>query len=84
MIKPDGTASVRAVKLGPAEDASVAVDAGIAPGDRVVVDGVDKLREGAKVELAQKGAGVPPDTPKPRKGSGRHRNSAGAAPNSGN
>lgn len=81
VIKQDNTASVRAVKLGPAEGANVAIDDGVAPGDRVVVDGADKLREGAKVELAQ--SGTPPQTggQHARKPGGRHRNSGGAEHN---
>lgn len=78
VIKADGTASVRPVKLGPAEGASVEIDAGVAPGDRVVVDGADKLREGAKVELAQDSATAPPDSPRANKGGGRRRKGDGA------
>ena len=48
------TASVRKVKLGPARDGVVAVE-GIEPGTLVVVDGADKLREGAQVDAV-----VPP------------------------
>jgi multidrug efflux system membrane fusion protein len=43
--------SVRKVKLGPAQGETVAIEEGVQPGMLVVVDGADKLRDGAKVEL---------------------------------
>jgi multidrug efflux system membrane fusion protein len=45
------TVSVRRVQLGPVQGDSVSVDKGVEPGTLVVVDGADKLREGAAVEL---------------------------------
>jgi multidrug efflux system membrane fusion protein len=51
VVKEDETVSVRPLKLGPAEGDKVAVLEGLEPGERVVIDGTDKLREGAKVEL---------------------------------
>jgi multidrug efflux system membrane fusion protein len=51
VVKEDETVSVRPLKLGPAEGEQVAVLEGLEPGERVVIDGTDKLREGAKVEL---------------------------------
>lgn len=54
VVQPDHTATVRPIKLGPTRGETAAVDSGLAPGDLVVVDGSDRLREGAKIELAQK------------------------------
>jgi multidrug efflux system membrane fusion protein len=51
VVKEDKTISVRPLKLGPAESEKVAVLEGLKPGEQVVVDGIDKLREGARVEL---------------------------------
>ena len=51
VVKEDKTTSVRVVKMGPTENDLVAIDSGIAPGDVVVIDGIDRLREGAKVEV---------------------------------
>jgi len=45
------TVTVRPVTLGPASGERVAIQEGLAPGDRVVVDGADKLRNGARVVL---------------------------------
>lgn len=46
------TVGTRAVTLGPATAERVAIEKGLAPGEQVVVDGADKLRQGAKVEVA--------------------------------
>ena len=51
LINGDSTVSVRPVKLGVTEGDRVEVLSGLQVGDRVVVDGADKLREGAKIIL---------------------------------
>jgi membrane fusion protein, multidrug efflux system len=56
VVTPELTAAVRAVKVGPAEGDSVSVDEGLSPGELVVVEGADRLREGNKVELQGQGA----------------------------
>jgi multidrug efflux system membrane fusion protein len=56
VVKPDSTVSARPVKLGPAEDQKIAVLDGVKPGETVVVDGADRLKEGAKVVLTEPGA----------------------------
>ncbi|HTI86162.1 MAG TPA: MdtA/MuxA family multidrug efflux RND transporter periplasmic adaptor subunit [Alphaproteobacteria bacterium] len=50
-VQQDDTVAVRPVKLGVSQGEKVAVTSGLQPGDRVVVDGADKLRDGAKVTL---------------------------------
>ena len=62
LVKPDDTVTVQAIKLGPTEGEKVAVRSGLSVGDRVVVDGADKLREGAKISLRQP---TGPDTATP-------------------
>lgn len=54
-VKDDQTATVRPVKLGPQEGEKVVVLEGILANESVVVDGADKLREGGKVGLIQRG-----------------------------
>ncbi len=49
-LAADGTVAAVPVRLGPADAGMAAVEAGLAAGDRVVVDGLDKLKDGAKVE----------------------------------
>lgn len=52
IIKPDSTVSVRNITLSTAEGDATQVTSGLAPGDEIVMTGVDKLNEGTKV-LAQ-------------------------------
>jgi len=54
VVQPDMSVTVRAVKLGPVQGEIVAVESGVQPGDIVVTDGADRLREGAKVEIADR------------------------------
>jgi multidrug efflux system membrane fusion protein len=56
VVKEDQTVRVATVKLGPVQGETTAIASGIAPGATVVVDGTDKLREGAKVELITRDA----------------------------
>jgi multidrug efflux system membrane fusion protein len=51
LVKADNTVAVTSVKLGPTDADRVAVLAGLKPGDRVVIDGADKLRNGARVTV---------------------------------
>jgi multidrug efflux system membrane fusion protein len=59
LVNPDQTVSVRKVTLGPGDANNVAIAAGLKPGDTVVVDGADKLTDGAKVVVRQGGAARP-------------------------
>jgi membrane fusion protein, multidrug efflux system len=65
VVKEDKTTTVRPVRIGPSENDNVVIESGIAPGDVVVTDGVDRLREGAKVEVTA------PFVPKARARGGR-------------
>ncbi len=55
VVKPDSTVQIRPLKLGPTEGDRVQILDGLAANERVVVDGVDKLRDGAAVDLIQPG-----------------------------
>ncbi|MBS0581502.1 MAG: MdtA/MuxA family multidrug efflux RND transporter periplasmic adaptor subunit [Proteobacteria bacterium] len=59
----DKTVSQRLVATGPTEGERVAIGDGVKPGEIVVTDGIDKLREGSVVELpatnASTDAGAP-------------------------
>lgn len=52
-LNTNNTVSVVPVKLGPVDGNSVQVIDGLSPGNIVVVDGTDKLRNGAKVMVGQ-------------------------------
>ena len=49
VVKPDQTVTARTVKLGAAQGEDTAIESGVQTGEIVVVDGTDKLREGAQV-----------------------------------
>jgi membrane fusion protein, multidrug efflux system len=61
VIKADGTADSRPVKVGTTQGDSAAISSGLQPGDLVVIDGVDKLQPGSRVqvELASNRAAKP-------------------------
>ena len=71
VVRDDQTASVRQVKLGPADGQRIAIAEGISPGETVVVDGVDRLRDGAAVEVTQRPDFTPPIDGKGGKGTRR-------------
>jgi multidrug efflux system membrane fusion protein len=54
LINQDNTVSVRPIKIGPVDGGYQAVLSGLNPGDRVVTDGTDRLRDGAMVSLPAK------------------------------
>ena len=56
VVNEDNTVSVRKVTLGPADAENVTIASGVTLGEFVVVDGADRLREGAKVALRQGGS----------------------------
>ena len=57
VVGPESAVSVRPVVPGPASGDVVAIEQGLSAGEQVVTDGLDKLREGAKVEVTTPGAG---------------------------
>ncbi len=81
VVKSDNTVTVRNVKTGPAQGDITAIEDGVASGETVVVDGIDRLREGAKVEPVMRGGADDPANKLTEKaGPRRHkRDGAGAA-----
>ncbi|HXA27087.1 MAG TPA: MdtA/MuxA family multidrug efflux RND transporter periplasmic adaptor subunit [Acetobacteraceae bacterium] len=55
VINANNTVSVRPVKLGPTDGGYAAVLSGLQPGDKVVTDGTDRLRDGAAVTVPAPG-----------------------------
>jgi multidrug efflux system membrane fusion protein len=84
VVKADDTVTVRPIKLGPAQGQNIAVTAGLTPGETVVVDGADRLHEGAKVELVTPSAPAPAGQAgaagAPPPGAGGRQRRAAAAP----
>lgn len=48
-VKPDDTVEIRVVEQGATDGEKVAIVKGLAVGDQVVIDGTDRLRDGAKI-----------------------------------
>jgi multidrug efflux system membrane fusion protein len=65
--------SVRKVALGPGDATNVVITNGLKPGEMVVIDGADKLKDGAKVLLRQQSR---PQPPRPQR---RHSTGTGTA-----
>ena len=55
VVNADQTVNVRKVTLGPGDATNISIAQGLKVGDTVVVDGADKLKDGAKVLLRQPG-----------------------------
>ncbi len=58
VVRDDGTVELRPVQAGPTEGNFTAIESGLRAGERVVTDGVDRIREGSKVEVTVPGAGL--------------------------
>jgi multidrug efflux system membrane fusion protein len=69
--------SVRKVTLGPTQGELVSVE-GVAPGTLVVVDGADRLREGAVVEMVVRDTSPPKEGPRRKRGEKGGGEKAGA------
>lgn len=61
LVQPDGTVTQRRIRVGVADGDRVAVEGELKDGDQVVVDGIDRLREGAKVAVIDSGAAARAD-----------------------
>jgi multidrug efflux system membrane fusion protein len=57
VVKADHNVAVRPVRVGPSEGDDVSIDEGLSPGELVVVEGAERLREGSRVELQGQGTG---------------------------
>src|ERR1700722_18668832 len=51
VVKDDRTVTVRPVKIGPVDGERTSIASGLQPGERVVIDGSDRLKEGAKITI---------------------------------
>ena len=75
LINADSTVSVRPVKLGVTDGDHVEILSGLAPGDRIVIDGADKLRDGAKIVVRSEtsAATTPAAAPEGKSGGKKRR-----------
>lgn len=79
VVKADNTVAMRPVRLGTTDGDNVQVSSGVSVGDRVVVEGTDRLRDGAAVSIpdAKSRADAPGNGDVPRKKGGRKRAKGG-------
>jgi len=63
VVKDDSTVTLRPVQPGPTEGNLTAIESGLAAGERVITDGVDRIREGSKVEVTEPAARGPRGAP---------------------
>lgn len=78
VVKADNTVTTRPIELGPVHGQQVAVSKGLSAGERVVIDGIDRLRDGASVEMIERpDFSAPPPPPQPRR---RPGGAAGGGP----
>lgn len=78
LVTEDSLAAVRDVVLGPSEDGMQAVLQGLSGGERVVLEGIDRLREGRPVTIvAADGTVTPPPAGKGEKGGKGERGGKG-------
>jgi multidrug efflux system membrane fusion protein len=79
VVEQNGTVHLQVVKLGVSQGGQVQITDGLKVGDKVVTDGLDRLRDGAKVTVAAPPGAAPADgAPGGRRGA-----RSGAAPAAG-
>ncbi|MBY6243089.1 MdtA/MuxA family multidrug efflux RND transporter periplasmic adaptor subunit [Methylosinus sp. Sm6] len=67
-LDDDEKVAVRSVRLGPSDGERAVIESGLEPGQRVVVEGVDRLRDGAKVVVTRPPKGGPSNVGEPAAG----------------
>ena len=58
VVKSDNSVEVRNISIGITEGDEASVEKGLEAGEKVVVDGIDKLQQGTKVNVRMVGAGT--------------------------
>lgn len=76
VVTPEKTASLRKVQLGVTSGDRVVVTSGLKEGEAIVIDGADKLRDGATVTTVQ----APPPVRTRQRGDGKQSDGKGSAP----
>jgi multidrug efflux system membrane fusion protein len=93
LLNDNSTVSKRDIVIGPNDGKRTVISSGLAAGDKVVIDGVDRLRDGAKVNVvdnppigAAQGSGQGQEQADPAgsgKGEGQHHRHRHAQPGAG-
>jgi multidrug efflux system membrane fusion protein len=82
LVKADHTVAVHKVTLGPSDGQHTAILSGLAAGDTVVIDGTDRLNDGARISVAPAAssvAGAASATSAPHAAGARHRGASAAS-----
>jgi multidrug efflux system membrane fusion protein len=58
VVRADRTAAVRPLTVDEVQEGEASIKEGLSPGELVVVDGADRLREGSRVELRAQNSGT--------------------------
>jgi len=74
-VRSDNTIAVKPVTTGPSDALNTSIVSGLAAGERVVTDGLDRIREGSKVEVTSPAAA---NAPPPAPGIGEEKGTKGA------
>jgi multidrug efflux system membrane fusion protein len=86
VVNADSAVAVRKVTTGPSDGKNTVIASGLTAGENVVVDGVDRLRDGAKV-VVRNGVGAATGAPSDASGAAprqkRAKDQGGAAPKAG-
>jgi multidrug efflux system membrane fusion protein len=77
LVNADSTVSVRPVQLGATEGDRVEILSGLTPGDRIVIDGADKLRDGAKINVRSEADPAKSADPQDKSGGKKRRSEGG-------
>src|SRR6202045_2832151 len=77
LVNADSTVSVRPIQIGVTEGDRVEVLSGLTPGDRIVIDGADKLRDGAKINVRSEADPAKPADPQDKSGGKKRRSEGG-------
>ena len=79
LVNPNDTVSVRKVSLGPSDGRNTAILSGLAMGDTVVIDGTDRLSDGAAISVSTGAGTAAPGSPTGSAPGSKGRKKAGGA-----
>jgi membrane fusion protein, multidrug efflux system len=83
LVNADHTVSAHKVTLGPSDGKNTAILSGLALGDTVVVDGTDRLSDGAKITIASDTSAAPGAAAAPGNAPGSKARRKSSAPSQG-
>ena len=75
-VKSDDTVAIRVIETGATDGERIAITKGLALGEEVVIDGVDRLRDGAKAEVPERASAATAESSR-KGGKGERRGKSG-------